>query len=208
MQKRPRKQISRFISPLIFCVILGACEIEGAFASPEVGNLSFEKVKAVPLGSSQDKALAAFGRPSKIYREKLASYITWVYVAGSGEFDRYQKLGLTFSAEDFKLIAISYFPEPPDRITVFAGLMSEFPTAKFRTVRPSSCGEHFTVNEGFEYDPSAGIRIHKDSADRVTDLYISVPASDEKRKAASEPTGCPNKNERKAELIEITPLLK
>ena len=58
---------------------------------------SFEKVERLLIGSSQEQAEALFGRPTKVFREKLSGEITWVYIEGAQGLHRTQRLGLTFS---------------------------------------------------------------------------------------------------------------
>ena len=195
--------VSLFLVATGFAVTLGGLKMANA-ATVEI---SFEKVRQVRLGSTQREAEAVFGRPSKTYREKNEGYVTWVYTQGL-DANQLQKLSLTFSSKDYKLAAVSYFPEAPDTVARFDGLIKEYPMAKFRTVAPASCGQHFALNEGFEYDLSSGIRIQKDTMGRVTDLHLSLPLSEESRKTASEPTGCPDRNKLRSEFVEITPALK
>ncbi len=169
---------------------------------------SFEKIKRLPLGTTQAHAESIFGRPSKVYRVRATGDIVWQYIVGSDVMHRMEKQSLVFSGRDHTLVGVNYYPESPDKAALASGLKAEFPNANFKTVQPSSCGQHFTLNEGFDYDLALGITVRKDDAGRVASLSFSKPLSEKDRKTASEPTGCPNLKEPNLGAIEITPALK
>lgn len=210
MSHNQPREIKIFWKLLALTLVIFCCSANAHKNSLVAPNLkfSYEKVKRLPLGSSQTEAQVIFGPPTKVYKDKHSDEVRWVYIEGTEILHRSQRLGLSFSGPGLKLVDIYYYPLPPDKVALVNGLQAEFPKAKFKTVEPSNCGEHYTLNEGFDYDYAIGITFKKDKAGRVTDMNLSTPLTDEQRATASEPTGCPDKTKRSAEFSEITPALK
>lgn len=186
---------------LLICFFVSSAP-EGAVSAP----LSFATIERLPLGSSQKEAEELFGKPSKTYRDKLSDKIHWHYVEGLYP-KQTSRLSLTFGGDQLRLQGFSYDPVDSDEISTLKGLQAHFPKLRLKTVAPSSCGEHYMRNEGFDYDLAAGVFLRRTASGRVTDLSVSIPMSEEKRKTASELNGCTDKEVRVA-LEEITPALK
>lgn len=169
---------------------------------------SFEKVENLSLGSSQARAEQLFGIPEKAFRQTSTAEITWVYIERDHSSRLSQRLTLTFSGPNLILSNIVYKPLPPDAVSILSGLTKHFSRSHFKTVEPSSCGEHYTFNEGFDYDLAAGLSYQHDQAGRVTSISIQEPKT-LRRGSASELTGCEHHGHSKDEALEeITPALK
>ncbi len=198
--------VSGLVSAFVFISTVVASQIAPGAKIPNV--YSFEKVERLALGSSQDRALAAFGRPSKIYRKSSNGEVAWIYFEGKDILRRTQRLGLSFSAGNLTLIGVVYEPDPLDTIYKFEGLLAHFPNAHIRTVEPSSCGQHYQANDGYSYDDALGISFQRDRSNNVFHFSITKPLPKAERvAAAAERTGCEDFGKLES-FEEITPALR
>lgn len=169
-------------------------------------SLSFEKIEELPASSSQKQVETLFGKPTKTFRDKLSDKIHWLYIEGEYPMQR-QALSVTFAGAESRLLGFNYSPKKTDQVFSLVGLLTRYPKLHLKAVAPSSCGQHFTANEGFEYDLDAGVTVHRNRDGNIGDISVSKLSSELRRNTASELNGCTDKEE-PVELEEITPSLK
>ena len=180
-----------------------ACAASSTSPAPAMAVLmTYQSMLSLPFGSTRVDALKQFGAPTKKFVEEDESQAeVWSYqkIAPAAEDDIFASL--TFDARG-KLTGKTYSPRARDHFEM-VDEFSNLTGAKLVAPPLSLCGGHSSgATQRAMFDVDKNISIERNVQGQIWSISWGPPLTEEQRKIASLPSGCPPTKRAKVHEIQ------